>query len=183
MHHEYSWCIMSTHNSSRVLNTHDASWVLTMHHEYSDFEVLRPTSVLICHQMGRYGTWEVFDQTNLDEFSARVFAHFEVSTFNVSTFNVFAFNVSKRVLFQILFWGHPVAPREPPGTTGDRFGGSWDLQGPFWRYSVMKWLFKKSAIHDKSTFQMFPVIVFDETRPIRLVWFPHLLSRPPNISK
>ena len=34
MHHEYSWCIMSTHDAS-CMSTHDSSWVLMMHHEYS----------------------------------------------------------------------------------------------------------------------------------------------------
>ena len=46
MHHECSWCIMSTHDASwelmmhhehswYIMSTHDASWVLMMHHEYS----------------------------------------------------------------------------------------------------------------------------------------------------
>ena len=48
-----------------------------------------------------------------------------------------------------------------PGTTEAQFGGSWGLQEPFWRYSVMKRLFKKSRNHEN---QSFPVTVFDETR-------------------
>jgi len=46
MHHEYSWCSMSTHDAAWVLmmhheyswcimSTHDASWIFMMHHEYS----------------------------------------------------------------------------------------------------------------------------------------------------
>ena len=50
--HEYSWCIM---------NTHDASWVLMMHP--------------ICHQVARHGSWEEFNQTNLDDFPANVFTN------------------------------------------------------------------------------------------------------------
>ena len=34
MHHEYSWCIMRTHNASWV-STHELSWVFMMHHQYS----------------------------------------------------------------------------------------------------------------------------------------------------
>ena len=47
MPHEYPWCFMSTHDASWVLmmhhhehswfmvNTHDASWVIMVHHKYS----------------------------------------------------------------------------------------------------------------------------------------------------
>ena len=43
-------------------------------------------------------------------------------------------------------------PREHPGTTKHVFGGSWGLQGPFWRNSMMKWLFKKYQNYGKHNF-------------------------------
>jgi len=35
----------------------------------------------ICHQMERHGSWEDFNQTNLDDLSVRVFANFEMFKF------------------------------------------------------------------------------------------------------
>ena len=83
MHHEYSywWCIMSTHDASWILmmhhenwwcvGTHDVSWALMMHHEYSwsiKSRILRMHP--ICHQMARHGSWEDLNQTNIHDFSA-----------------------------------------------------------------------------------------------------------------
>ncbi len=61
----------------------------------------------------------------------------------------FLFYVYAFMLFFILFW-------EEPWTTKDQFWGSWGLQGQFWRYSVFKWLSKKSKNHEKLTCECFP---------------------------
>jgi len=65
MHHEYSWCIMSTRDASWVpmmhheyswciMGTHDASWVLMMLHEYilGGFVMLK---YYACHQKSVFG--------------------------------------------------------------------------------------------------------------------------------
>ena len=105
MHHEYSWCLSLLHH----VNTHDASWVLMMH--------------LICHQMERHGSWEDFNQTNLDDVSVRVFANFEI--FGSPLF-VLGF-----LLFFMLFWNDPGAPMDHSVTTADQFGCNRGLQWPF----------------------------------------------------
>ena len=88
--HEHSWCIMTTHGASCVLmmhrdytrcimTTHDASWVLMMHP--------------ICHQMVRHGSWEDFNQANLDDFSVRVLAMFEISKLPLFCWGFYCFYV------------------------------------------------------------------------------------------
>ena len=64
----------------------------------------------------------------------------------------------------------------------DSGGGSigvWILGSPgiMLRFSVMKRLLKKSSIHKKSIFQVFPVTALDETRPHQLVYVLDVLSR------
>ena len=60
---KHSWCVMSTQDASR-----EASWVLR-------FWVFKtPIWHPICRQMARHGSWEDFDQTDLNSFPAHVFA-------------------------------------------------------------------------------------------------------------
>ena len=49
--------------------------IVLEHHGPDASSILRHP---ICHQMIRHGSLEDFHQTNLDDFSARVFANFEV---------------------------------------------------------------------------------------------------------
>ena len=41
------------------------------------------------HQMARHSSWEDFNQTNLDDLSVGIFAHFEISRFPLSIFSIF----------------------------------------------------------------------------------------------
>ena len=109
-HHEHSWCIMSTH---------DASWGLMMHHEHLHWVFRTKIWHPICHQMGRHGSWEDFDQTNFDDFSARIFANFEISRFPLFLFlNFYGF-----VAYFGRHRGPPRISLRAAGATRDHFGG------------------------------------------------------------
>ena len=53
--------------------------------------------------------------------------------------------------------GHFIYVGRNPWPTKDTFGSSWDFQGQFWRYSVFKWLSKKSPNHETRLFECFPL--------------------------
>jgi len=82
------------------------------------------------HHTARHSSWEDFNHTNLDNFSVRIFANFEISRFPSPPPPEFR-------LYFMLFW-------EAPYTTKDQFGGSLGHQWSFLRYSVFQWLFQKS---------------------------------------
>ena len=130
VHHEYSWCIMSTHDAS----WHEASWVRMMHHE--------------CPWCIRFVTkWHAMEvERILTRQISSIFRHASLRNLRFVRFLLFA---SWIYFFSNFIWEDPGGPREHPGTTED-------LQGPSWRQSVMKWLFQKSTNDEKSTFEGFP---------------------------
>ena len=103
----------------------------------------------ICHlQMGRHGSWEVFDQTNLDHFVLRVFC--KIRSFPD---------------FHLFVWISMVSIC---------LGGAVDYQESVWRQlgrpgTILdvfcdKVTFQEIPKSSKSTSQVFPVRNFDDTR-------------------
>ena len=135
MHHERLWCFMSTHDASSLLLTpHEYLWWLRGIHGASDLSSNGKPWKLRGFQPDRY-RW-------VSGACLCIFRDFQFSM-------LYLFGV---VPFLMLFWEHLGGPREQPGTTKHRFGGSCGLRGPFWRNSVTKRLFKKYQTHEQSPF-------------------------------
>jgi len=66
------------------------------------------------HQMARHSSWEDFNQTNLDEFSVRISAHFQIIRFSLFIFWIcivlYSF-LGGAVDHQGLLWGQLGPPR------------------------------------------------------------------------
>ena len=111
----------------------DASWILTTrnelswctgfmnHQEYLDY---KNEWHLICYQIARLGSWEVFNPTNLDISSARLFSDCDIDI-------LVSMNYDYVLLYFRSIWEHARIIK------GD-FGDSWGVHGPFWRYPLTK---------------------------------------------
>ena len=78
MHHEHSWCIMSAH---------DASWILIMHHQYLDYCILWP----------KYGTGPSLGENEPTNFPGSTF---EIVRFSVLEIVSFCKMLSKHMLVE-----------------------------------------------------------------------------------
>jgi len=131
MHHEYSWCIMSTHDAPwvfMIMSTHDASWVLLMPIIAASCEY--PWCIMSAHDasdLSPNGTpWKLRGfQPNQSRWSfcARLCKFRDLQ---VPTFFLFGF-----LLFFMPFWKDPRAPIDHSVTIADQFGCSLWLQVPF----------------------------------------------------
>ena len=99
------------------------------------------------HQTARHWSWEDFAQTNLDDFSARVFANFEISRFPLFIF--------------LNFYGFFIML----GGTVDHQGSVWRQLGPprtILEVFCLSATFPEIPKSWKFDFWVFPVTVFDE---------------------
>ena len=199
MHHEYSWCIMSTHDalwvlmmhheySWRTMSTHDALWVRMMHHEYSwcIMSTHDESWVLMMHYEYSWCIMSIHDVSDLlpngTPWELRgcwldIFWLFLGACFwEFQDFPGFQFQFYDFVSFLISFWEDPGWPREHPGTTED-------LQGPSWMQFVLKWLSKKSKKSGNIDFWKFPVTEFDKILDNRCGIDARSFSNHPFISK
>ena len=155
MPHEYcimgttSWMLMTPHEYC-ITSTDDASWVPWMPHKYS-----------WCIMSTYDSPWVLLTQTvsfSDKQSGNRFVTRWQAIQVRISTRQI---SISFRhapltmscgsllpdvVVVSILFQEHPRRLKEYPGTTED-------LQGPFRRYIMMKWLFKNSPNHEQSTFE------------------------------
>ena len=136
-------------NPTRIcrVSTHDASWVLRMHHEYSTLDaswilwILMSThdaSWVLIRFVTKWHAMEV-ERISIKPISMI----FRCESLQISNFQGFHFLFSWIFIILNLFWASE-GPREHPGTSKHQFEGSWGLQGSFWTHSVLKWLSKKS---------------------------------------
>ena len=122
------------------MSTHDASCALRLW--VFRAKIWHP----ICRKIGHHGSWEDFNQTNLDDFSARIFANFVI------------FGFSHFICLHSYF--NLAASRSTHAASSDHRGSIWrQLGSPGTMFDFSK--IQKSWTID---FWVSPVTVSDETR-------------------
>ena len=144
------------------MSIHDASSILRLY--VFKTKIWHP----ICHQIAQHESWEVFDQTHLDDFSLRIFANFEVVRF--------------KSLFCVIFYLILGASSRTQGASSETRGSIWRQLGS--PGTILCWSdFSRNPKIIKNWLLMFPVTVFNENRRNRCGIDARSFSNHPFISK